>query len=640
MPLSIFNDFESQPAARDKENACPSGTGSFQSRDKVSAAPSRGTGGERRSRRVVVTKRVPGYNPDILQYNGEVTSFEEYRAMKYEEKKLWSAVPAAPSRDGLRMRTPVRPRSSAAPFPAPALAPAPAAATPKERAKGAARPVEPLFPTASPFSAPNTASPTIHTREAMSDVMAMFRDEPSGDDAGADAFGDGGAGTADPSCDTFSIFQDPDPAEDAKVASAAPSPAAKSLAPIMETSQEGNVSVSFSVSSLSSASPAVTNRGEGGATARAFDDKAKAAFAAKQDFKASSGRFYDYSGSEPEFEISDVRSGEETMVDIGDLTFNIERSMAAPSAPDHYHFAVLDIGEDDAYFELHLNAPTASLWEFYMSEKLKRSLGARGESTHDLVLADSAYRYRGMSATLFRFVTKDSVNHTLSDVASAYAFLNKRMDEKLAMYYAVEMLRIVEKVHACGLIHMNVRAESFALIDGPASVRLGPWNAALAGGWDKRGLALMGFQDAIDTAMHPAGTRFKCEAKTPRVAEPCLEVRMGRAFLREQDYYGICATVHALLHGTALTTQNQQAEDGQWVLMPTEKVPDRYQTAMWNRMFRALLNAKNSRALSLKAIRAEFETYLAKSDRADKLAYCLMKQKSDMSTYMATRDEA
>jgi serine/threonine protein kinase len=41
-------------------------------------------------------------------------------------------------------------------------------------------------------------------------------------------------------------------------------------------------------------------------------------------------------------------------------------------------------------------------------------------------------------------------NGTLHDIINAYMANGKRLDENIALYYTVELLRIVESLHSCG----------------------------------------------------------------------------------------------------------------------------------------------------------------------------------------------
>ena len=54
-------------------------------------------------------------------------------------------------------------------------------------------------------------------------------------------------------------------------------------------------------------------------------------------------------------------------------------------------------------------------------------------------------------------------------VINAYRKGNKKMDEPLVMFYAIELLRAVEAMHAAGVLHCDIKPDNILLRDNDVS---------------------------------------------------------------------------------------------------------------------------------------------------------------------------
>mmetsp|Transcript_27487 Transcript_27487/g.66865 ORF Transcript_27487/g.66865 Transcript_27487/m.66865 type:complete len:744 (-) Transcript_27487:62-2293(-) len=227
--FSIFNDSESEviggrgnntSAQIDKENhvgtiASSNDSNKLRPSARASSLPGDGKHSKRHCRsRQKATDYRRGYNPDILTFNGVETSFEEYRWGMYIKNRRRLPVAVSETRPAIVKQ--IRQTPPVLYSPSPKRKPMASENTSHDkRSSNVVDPgrqnVEPLFScAASPMNAP--ASPTIHTREAMSDVMAMFQD-----DAGAACLPQTtGPVVAQDSAAAFSIFCDFDDKEDAQ----------------------------------------------------------------------------------------------------------------------------------------------------------------------------------------------------------------------------------------------------------------------------------------------------------------------------------------------------------------------------------------------------------------------------------------
>ena len=99
------------------------------------------------------------------------------------------------------------------------------------------------------------------------------------------------------------------------------------------------------------------------------------------------------------------------------------------------------------------------------------------------------------------------------DVINVYKICGRSVDEALVMYYAIEMLRIVEGIHKAGIIHGDIKPDNFLLRaeEQRGDGTMGPWSnwaAEGAAGWSKRGLLLIDFGRSLDRGLYPRDTAF------------------------------------------------------------------------------------------------------------------------------------
>ncbi|MCJ1281723.1 hypothetical protein MMC26_001045 [Xylographa opegraphella] len=211
------------------------------------------------------------------------------------------------------------------------------------------------------------------------------------------------------------------------------------------------------------------------------------------------------------------------------------------------------------------------------------------------------------------------------------------LDEPLALFFAVELLRTIDALHAHGLMHGDLKADN-------CLVRLPPlpdadWAPAYsptgAGGWVAKGLTLIDFGRGIDMrAFHPT-VSFIADWKTSK--QDCPEMRNARPWSFHADYWGLAGVVHVLLFGRWL--DDVLLKPGPASGVPGASVDERqigpsalprhrlreplrryWATELWGAFFDALLNpgqyvrAEEGGRLPigrrLREVRAEMEAWL------------------------------
>lgn len=267
-----------------------------------------------------------------------------------------------------------------------------------------------------------------------------------------------------------------------------------------------------------------------------------------------------------------------------------------------------------------------SPWEFYMMRLAHSRLGPQHRVSASLSYAHELHLY-GDEAYLF---LPYHPNGTLLDVVNHFhAESSGAMDEQLAMFFAVELLRTVEGLHAKNFIHGDIKADNCLLrLDAlPSGQQLsGKWRSDGAGGWSSRGISLIDFGRGIDMKAFVPNVEFFADWKTSE--QDCAEMREARPWTWQIDYYGLAGTIHCLLFGKYIETARcDQGGIGKHRRYKIRECLKRYwQVDIWSECFEVLLNpgtfvehedgASMPVLKSMKRVRETMESWLeANSER-------------------------
>ena len=206
------------------------------------------------------------------------------------------------------------------------------------------------------------------------------------------------------------------------------------------------------------------------------------------------------------------------------------------------------------------------------------------------------------------------------------------MDEMLAMFFAVELLRTVEGLHRAGFIHGDLKIDNcmVRLDPSPPGGLDSQYDPSGAGGWSTKGIRLIDFGRTIDTSLFPPGQQFTTDWKVDK--RDCLEMRQKLPWTYETDYYGLVGIVYCLLYGKYMEMPALKDVDGR----VTQKLPStlkRYwRVDIWEPFFDMLLNPHQFGTElpivdELSSIRGRMEAWLvdnsAKSTRKSSLIILL-----------------
>jgi len=260
----------------------------------------------------------------------------------------------------------------------------------------------------------------------------------------------------------------------------------------------------------------------------------------------------------------------------------------------------------------------AGVWESFA---LDRILNVVPESVQRSIISprtlyiyqDESYHILDYSdhGTLLEAVNKAGdlkIGSGLGGVASSIP----GMDEMLAMFFTVELLRTLEGLHSAGFIHGDLKIDNCMVRLEETNSWSPQYDPSGGNGWSSKGVVLIDFGRAIDTSLYPRGTRFVTDWKMDK--RDCLEMREGRPWTYETDYYGLTGIVYCMLYGKYM--ELPVVKDGIQKLSTSLK---RYwRVALWERLFGTLLNPNGfGRPLpileELAEIRREMEGWLVEN---------------------------
>ena len=276
-----------------------------------------------------------------------------------------------------------------------------------------------------------------------------------------------------------------------------------------------------------------------------------------------------------------------------------------------------DSGSDSALVAIKVVKP-AIVWESVILDRIHRKVH---ESIRPSLIAprclyiyqDESYHVLNYSnhGTLLEAVNKAGDLKVGSGIGGVSSTI-PGIDEMLAMFFTVELLKTLEGLHSAGFIHGDLKIDNCMVRLDECSSWSTQYDPSGANGWSSKGIVLIDFGRAIDTGLYPRGTSFTTDWKMDK--RDCLEMREGRPWTYETDYYGLAGVVFCMLFGKYM--ELPVVKDGIQKLSTTLK---RYwRTALWERLFSALLNPNGfGKPLpiveELRSIREEMEAWLVEN---------------------------
>lgn len=280
-----------------------------------------------------------------------------------------------------------------------------------------------------------------------------------------------------------------------------------------------------------------------------------------------------------------------------DTKYNFKRELGAGTFAPVY-LVETDLRADGVSKERrHLEAikmeDPPSVWEFFILNDIREKL-ATSRSIQSIVrpyemhvFSDECYmveEYRDQGTLL------DLVNICRGEHNNSAG-----MDEVLAMWLTIELLRTIEDLHAKKLIHGDLKCDNMMVRFDDAGDET-DWSATYfpsgAHGWSSKGLCLIDFGRGIDMTHFRPDVAFVADWKTTEA--DCSEMRELRPWTYQIDYYGLAGTIHSMLFGKYMETISEKSgllgQGASKTYRIRESLKRYWQTEMWSELFHLLLN--------------------------------------------------
>ncbi|KAL3647108.1 protein kinase [Castilleja foliolosa] len=265
-------------------------------------------------------------------------------------------------------------------------------------------------------------------------------------------------------------------------------------------------------------------------------------------------------------------------------------------------------------------------WEFYMYRQLDLRIPEKERKSFGF--AHRLHLYSDYSV-----LVSDYLAHgTLQDAVNCNVVTGGSMEEVLCIYYTIEMLQILETLHAASIIHGDFKPDNLLIRysrDDPTEdendFRL------RTGTWRDQGLSLVDWGRGIDLSLFPENTKFTGDCRTSGFR--CIEMQEKKPWTFQVDIYGLCVIVHMMLHNSYMEIEKRASLDGSFDYQPKSHYKRYWQVDLWKNLFSKLLNydpAEDHLKL-LQSLRESFQEYMCSDPKlVKKLRQLLLKQRTSL----------
>jgi len=288
-------------------------------------------------------------------------------------------------------------------------------------------------------------------------------------------------------------------------------------------------------------------------------------------------------------------------IDLHNDVFSVREKLGEGGFGSVYRVAELldNIGEEDdedcRQTALKIESPP-NLWEFYILSTLHARLPERTKLS--IIKAHRLYAFKDESYLLLEYCDQgsllDAVNHAHDAGIGPSGTISTGLEEVLAIFFTIELTRILECLHTYRFLHGDFKIDNCLVrLDEVPGGAARNWSSGYkadgSGGWKYKGLSIIDFGRTVDLDNFEAGQIFTTDVKTDK--HDCAEVREGRPWIYQPDYFGLACIAHVLLFGKYLEVQTiRDPQTGQSRYAIRETLKRYHQAHLWTRFFDILLN--------------------------------------------------
>ncbi|KAL4895387.1 Mad3/BUB1 homology region 1-domain-containing protein [Aspergillus ambiguus] len=259
-----------------------------------------------------------------------------------------------------------------------------------------------------------------------------------------------------------------------------------------------------------------------------------------------------------------------------------------------------------------------SPWEFYMIQKAHERLNRNSELsrvTESIIRAHELHVFKNETVLVEDYRGQGTLLDLINLVRNEPSMANNNgeggVDEVLAMFFTVELFRTVEALHACGILHGDLKADNCLVRfdNKPTTSSFIPSEESLdsreiyysphgSHGWHNKGLCLIDFGRAVDMQAFEPTVQFIADWEITK--HECNEIQEMRPWTHQIDLFGLAGIVHVMLFGKYIESspvrRSECAADGMIGASCTktyrirETLKRYWEREIWSDVFDLLLN--------------------------------------------------
>jgi len=275
----------------------------------------------------------------------------------------------------------------------------------------------------------------------------------------------------------------------------------------------------------------------------------------------------------------------EMRIELGGVKYDIRRKLGQGAFAPVYLAEVVG-GNELRAIKVETDPP--SKWEFYVMRQAKRRLGV-SRVAESMIDAFGLHLYRDESYLILEYRDQGTILDLVNTAKTSPIGESSTgvMDESLAMFLTVELLRTVEGLHSKNILHGDLKADN-CLIRFDEGELTEPYRRDGSAGWSKKGIALIDFGRGIDMKLFPEKVQFIADWETDD--QDCPEMREMRPWTYQVDYWGLAGIIHSMLYGKYISTRTEPVGMGKKRYLLKESMKRYWQQELWKGLLEVLLN--------------------------------------------------
>lgn len=275
----------------------------------------------------------------------------------------------------------------------------------------------------------------------------------------------------------------------------------------------------------------------------------------------------------------------EMHIELGGTEYRILKKLGQGAYAPVFLVEAVGTGELRA-IKVEKNPP--SKWEFYLMRQAKRRLGVSRAGV-SMIDAVGLHLFRDESYLILEYRDQGTILDLVNSakVAPIGETTTGVMDETLAMFLTIELVRSVEGLHSKNILHGDLKADN-CLIRFDEGDLTDTYRRDGTCGWSTKGIALIDFGRGIDMKLFPDKVSFIADWETDD--QDCPEMREMRPWTYQVDYWGLAGIIHSMLYGKYITTRTEPVGMGKKRYLLRESLKRYWQQDLWKGLLEVLLN--------------------------------------------------